>query len=84
MLWALETLAWDPDFLHRAALILARLADIDPGGRLSNRPINSLRAIFLSWTPNTNAPLKQRLAVLDAIVRLTPEVPMAEAGQLRR
>ncbi|MEQ1835636.1 MAG: hypothetical protein ABL862_04200 [Candidatus Nitrotoga sp.] len=68
LLWALEVLAWDPVLLPRVALILAKLAAIDPGGRLSNRPINSLRSIFLSWTPNTNATLKQRLGALDYVI----------------
>jgi hypothetical protein len=74
LLWALETLAWDPSHLRRVALILAKLARIDPGGRLSNRPINSLRAIFLSWTPCTNAPLKARLAALDTIISREPGI----------
>jgi hypothetical protein len=74
LLWALETLAWDPAHLRRVALILAKLARIDPGGRLANRPINSLRAIFLSWTPCTNAPLRVRLAALDEIIAREPAI----------
>lgn len=74
LLWALETLAWDPAQLLRVALILARLAAIDPGGRLSNRPINSLRSIFLSWSPNTNATLKQRIGVLDHVIQNVPAI----------
>ena len=74
LLWALETLAWDPAHLRRVALILAKLARIDPGGRLSNRPIGSLRSIFLSWTPCTNASLRVRLAALDTIIAREPAV----------
>jgi len=75
LLWALEkTLAWDPTHLRRVSLILAKLARIDPGGRLSNRPINSLRSIFLSWTPCTNAPLRVRLAAIDTIIAREPAV----------
>lgn len=74
LLWALEILAWDPAHLRRVALILAKLARIDPGGQLANRPINSLRAIFLSWAPCTNAPLPLQLAVLDAIATKEPEI----------
>jgi hypothetical protein len=47
LLWGLETLAWSPEYLPQVALHLATLARLDPGGRLSNRPINSLRGIFL-------------------------------------
>ena len=69
LLWALELIAWDPEYLSKTASILARLARIDPGGSLSNRPINSLRDIFIAWHPATNASLRQRLAVLDQILQ---------------
>lgn len=74
LLWALEALAWEPTLLCRVSQVLARLAEIDPGGRLSNRPINSLRAIFLSWAPNTHADLPTRLAALDDVIRAVPIV----------
>lgn len=68
LLWGLETLAWSPEYLTQIALILAKLAKIDPGGRLANRPINSLREIFLWWHPGTNAPLDVKLSALDLIL----------------
>jgi hypothetical protein len=74
LLWALEALAWDPEYLARVSLILAKLARLDPGGTLSNRPENSLTAIFLPWHPSTNAPQEQRLATLDLIAREVPEI----------
>lgn len=72
--WTLETLAWEPTYLGRVGLILARFAKIDPGGRLTNRPINTLRGIFLAWNPGTSASLDQRLQALDAILDNEPEV----------
>lgn len=77
LLWALETLAWEPNLLGRVALILARLAKIDPGGHLSNRPINSLREILLAWHPNTSANLEERLQVLDLIIEREPKIGWA-------
>ncbi|MBX4974331.1 hypothetical protein HJB73_12880 [Rhizobium lentis] len=74
VLWALETLAWDPRFLEEVAKILAKLAVIDPGGRTTNRPINSLRSILLSWAPNTHASLQHRLRVTDTTMEAVPEV----------
>jgi hypothetical protein len=74
VLWALETLAWDPRRLRRVALILARLAEIDPGGRLANRPDASLVDIFLPWHPSTNAAADVRLEVIDDIVAAHPQV----------
>lgn len=74
LLWALETLAWSPEHLGRAALALAKLARLDPGGKTGNRPKNSLREIFLLWHPQTTATLEQRLEVLDIIHTHEPEV----------
>jgi hypothetical protein len=74
LLWGLETLAWSSEYLPEVALLLARLARIDPGGRLANRPINSLGEIFLWWSPGTNATFDQRIAALDLILDREPEV----------
>lgn len=72
LLWALEALAWSPANLGRVADILARLDTIDPGGTYSNRPGNSLKAIFTLWLPQTHATLSQRLRVLDRLRRSEP------------
>jgi hypothetical protein len=74
LLWALETLAWSSAYLGRAALFLARLARLDPGGKLANRPSASLREIFLPWHPQTAAPVEDRLGVLDALRRAEPAI----------
>jgi hypothetical protein len=73
LLWALEALAWSPEYLARAALLLARLHRLDPGGRLSNRPGNSFRSIFLVWYPQTSATSDQRLRVLGTVLLREPE-----------
>jgi hypothetical protein len=67
LLSALELLAWSPNYLSRVAVILATLARLDPGGKLGNRPSNSLKAIFLIWFPETTASLQQRLQVIDML-----------------
>lgn len=74
VLWALEVIAWDPSLLLRASMCLARLATIDPGGSDSNRPINSLRAILLSWCPGTAANTAQRIGVLRHVVENVPDI----------
>ena len=48
-------MAWGPEHLHQATSILLTLAEFDPGGKLANRPLGSLRDIFLAWRPNTYA-----------------------------
>jgi hypothetical protein len=74
MLWGLELLAWGPEYFPRVTRILAKLAALDPGGNLANRPINSLRDILLWWHPGTNATTSQRMAVIDQILAIQPAV----------
>lgn len=74
LLWALEALAWSPEHLGSAASALARLAQIDPGGRWANRPDRSLNQIFLPWRPQTAATREERLAVVDMLRRDTPDI----------
>ena len=76
LLWALETLAWDPRYVMRATLLLAKLAalDPDPNSNFVTRPINSLREIFVAWSPSTYAPQAKRIASIDAILAAQPEI----------
>jgi len=67
LLWALEQLAWSPDFFAEVCNILAALDTIDPGGKWINRPANSLRHLFLLWNPQTYTSLADRLLVLDGL-----------------
>lgn len=75
-LWALEAIAWDPRYLTRAAVALAKLGQLDPepDSNHVNRPINSLRDILLGWSPNTYALLPQRISCLDAVLAVRPDV----------
>lgn len=74
VLWALETLAWHPDYLGRVTILLGDLASIDPGGTWSNRPRNSLVDIFLPWHAQTLADLSTRKSALESLLREQPEV----------
>ncbi len=74
LLWALEGLAWTPDYLPRVALCLAKLAALDPGGTYANRPSNSLREIFLVWLWHTNAPLEDRVSALSGLIKAEPSI----------
>ena len=69
LLWALECVAWSGRHLGFAAEVLATLAEIDPGGRLSNRPAASLRNLFRPWLPQTSAPAATRVSTLDALLQ---------------
>ena len=74
LLWALERLAWAPEYFSRVAVILARLARTDPGGRISNRPAESLKTMFLPWFRVSEASDPQRLETLGTLLSRVPEV----------
>ncbi len=73
LLWAFEALAWSPDNLARVAELLAKLDQLDPGGKFTNRPGNSLAKIFLLWFPQTHATLAERLRVIDRLRKVEPK-----------
>lgn len=74
VLWGLETLAWNSDYVVPVCRILGDLAAIDPGGNWSNRPGNSLTTILLPWLPQTCASTEKRHAALRVVAKRHPEV----------
>ncbi|WP_200419546.1 hypothetical protein [Streptomyces sp. Y2F8-2] len=71
-LWSLAILAWSPEHLDDAVDVLTALAVVDPGGRLSNRPLESLVGILSAWAPNTTAYAEDRIRVIRRLVRRQP------------
>ncbi len=67
LLWALETLCWSEDHILDAARALARLRSVHPGGRLSNRPLESLCSVLVGWIRHTSASLDLKKKVITAI-----------------
>jgi addiction module HigA family antidote len=88
LLWALENLSWSPQTLPRAALLLGRLAEIKIEDNWSNKPIESLKAIFRAWMPQTAATLDERCAALQLLAEHHPdaawEVCMDQFGELHQ
>jgi hypothetical protein len=74
LLRALERLAWSADYLPRVVRVLGALDRIDPDGRLVNRPLRTLRSIFLPWLPQTSATVDERLAVLEEWADDQPDI----------
>jgi hypothetical protein len=68
LLWSLEVLAWSEDYFTKSVLCLARLSEIDHGGRYSNRPFKSLTEIFLGWVNNTQISHKDRLTIIKKVL----------------
>ena len=74
LLWALERLAWSPDHFGRVTGLLARLTEIDAGGRMRNRPFNSLVTIFCLQYPETSTSATARMAVIERLRERHPVI----------
>lgn len=74
LLWALEGLAWDEEYLVHVCIVLGKLASHDPGGTWSNRPENSLSTILLPWLPQTIASIEKRKIAVKTLQREHPDI----------
>ncbi|MBA4299620.1 MAG: hypothetical protein C0433_05855 [Cyclobacterium sp.] len=74
LLWALEGLAWNEQYLVGVCVILGELASHDPGGQWANRPSNSLSTILLPWFPQTLASIEKRKVAVKAVLDEWPDV----------
>jgi addiction module HigA family antidote len=74
LLWSLENLAWSPLTLPRAVLVLAELAEIKIDDNWNNKPIESLKAIFRSWMPQTAATLAERISAMTLLAKKHPNI----------
>lgn len=74
LLWALEGLAWDEQFLVRVCVVLGELASHDPGGQWANRPSNSLATILLPWLPQTLASVDKRKVAVQTLLNEWPSI----------
>ena len=74
LLWALEGLAWDEQYLVRVCVALGELASHDPGGHWANRPSNSLTTILLPWLPQTLASVEKRKVAVQTILNEWPDI----------
>ncbi|WP_246737772.1 XRE family transcriptional regulator [Nordella sp. HKS 07] len=73
LMWALESLAWSPEWMPRVVHVLARLDAIDVKPRkYVNGPMNSLREVHLLWIPQTYATQELRIRALDLIRKREP------------
>lgn len=74
LLWALEGLAWDEQYLVRVCVALGELASHDPGGQWANRPSNSLVTILLPWLPQTLASVDKRKVAVQTLLNEWPDI----------
>jgi hypothetical protein len=74
LLWALETLAWNPDRLLRVSFILAKLAAVRIDDNWGNKPESSLESVYRCWMPQTAASSDERNKAMEAICRSYPDI----------
>jgi hypothetical protein len=74
LIWALEGLAWNEEYLVRVCDILGELSMRDPGGQWANRPANSLKSILLPWYPQTLASIGKRKVAVETLMRDWPDI----------
>jgi len=68
LLWALETVSWNKDYLVRVVLLLARLSELDIEYGRNNRPFNSLKDIFTGWVRYCSATHDERIGIIEKIL----------------
>lgn len=75
ILWALESISWNLDFLPLVTNSLAKLIEINPGLSCGNHPFGSLTEIYCGWINNTMATHKERLEIIDScLIKLHSDV----------
>jgi len=74
LLWALERLAWEPDYYEQVVKMLARLSSVEIDDNWANTPESSLHSLFHAYLPQTSVPMPDRLGVLRRLATEDPEV----------
>ena len=65
ILWALEDIAWFPNYFGQVIECLAQLALLDKGGNYTNRPINSIETLLLPWINTTTASADDKIGAVN-------------------
>ena len=73
LLFCLEGLAWDVRYLPRVTAILLDFCKYPNDSNYSNKPINSLLAIYRFTLPQTLADFNQRIDILQALINRFPK-----------
>ena len=74
VLWALESLAWSPEYVYEACYALADLCRYPCNDNWANKPFNSLQDILLVWRPHTCLTVEDRIDLLRNISKRHHEI----------
>ena len=70
LLWALESLAWHPEYFKRVLEIFFKLRDIETEDNWINSPKSTARALFLPWLPATSVSVIERMVILRELSKI--------------
>ncbi len=73
LMWGLQTLAWNADYLSESTHLLALIAEQEATAN-ETQALDTLQEIFLAWLPHTTADVKSRMAVLDSLCKRHPDL----------
>ncbi len=73
ILFSLQAVLWDSNWLLPVSCILADLCSIKNDSNLYNKPINALYEAFAIWRPQTYTTTDQRLQILATIAKKYPK-----------
>lgn len=76
LLWALEGIAWNPNYLDSVLKLLCQLQRAYENRIVSNfmnRPSESMSSILRSWMPKTSANIDQRVKALCSVYKDYPD-----------
>ena len=77
LLWALEGVAWDPQYFPRVVEVLAQLCRrtrSESEDNWANKPEATLYSLFRAWKPNTAASLEDRIRTFEKLCCDYPEL----------
>ncbi|MDD3712433.1 MAG: hypothetical protein PHZ28_02945 [Candidatus Izemoplasmatales bacterium] len=65
LLWALETISWNREYIVKIVKLLSKLSSIPIASRMSNQPMNTLNTIFLGWVNYTSLTHHEKIQILE-------------------
>lgn len=74
LLWALEKLAWYPEYFKRVVIILLELCKFQLTDNIMNTPFNSLYSLFRFFLPDTMVQIEDKIVILKKLANDYPEI----------
>lgn len=75
VLWSLDVIGWMPENLMRVSTALCDLIILTPKKLpTTNSPYDSLKSIFRTWYPQTNANAEDRKTILGILIKKYPDI----------